>query len=202
MQLDRFSSTDDHFELGDPGLHIVISHIDHAKGTYVPTASVTANKRRFYLPKAAAVIDLSPLDVTYHPKVLEVVQLAGLEGLMAGFLVPASAAAKQGKRPALITDDALWHDDTPVRRTSRHLDGSGPIAAAEELRELAISAFNECLYAGDDLGVDHLLWNLRDLIDELQEALYSDDTHEETATNRSALGAYPGAARELPAGDW
>jgi hypothetical protein len=114
MQLDRFSSTDDHFELGDPGLHIVISHIDHAKGTYVPTASVTANKRRFYLPKAAAVIDLSPLDVTYHPKVLEVVQLAGLEGLMAGFLVPASAAAKQGKRPALITDDALWHDAAPA----------------------------------------------------------------------------------------
>jgi len=206
MALDKFSATDDEYELGDPGLHIVISHIDHAKNTYVPTASVTANKRRFYLPKAAAVIDLAPTDHTYHPEVLEVVQLAGFQPLLGAWpsAMPAAASrGKQGKQPALFTDDAFWFDDMPVRQTRRqYLDDSGPIAAAREIRELVCEAFNDCLACGDDLGLDHLIWNLRDLIDELQEALHCDDPDETTATNHSALGAYPSAAGGLPPGDW
>lgn len=211
MTLDRFSATDDEYELGDPGLHIVISHIDHAKNTYVPTASVTANKRRFYLPKAAAVIDLAPTDFTYHPKVLDVVQLAGLQPLLGAWPSAMAAAAnrtaasrgRQGKQPALFTDDAFWFDDMPMRQTTgRYLGGSGPIAAAEEIRELAIDVINDCLMSGDDFGVDHLLWNLRDLIDELQKALHCDDPNATTATNTSTLGAYPGAAGGLPPGDW
>ena len=91
----------------------------------------------------------------------------------------------------------------PVRQTSgRYLSGSGPIAAAEEIRELVIEAFNDCIACGDDLGADHLMWNLRDLIDELQEALHCGDPDATTATNHSALGAYPGAAGGLPPGDW
>lgn len=74
MQLNRFSSTDDASELGCPGLHVVISHVDVAKRTYVPTASVTANNRRFYLPDAAAVIELSPTSDSFHPAVLDLVQ--------------------------------------------------------------------------------------------------------------------------------
>ena len=74
MQLDRFSSTDDASELGCPGLHVVISHIDTTKRTYRPTASITANHRRFYLPDAAAVIDLAPTGDSFHPAALEVVQ--------------------------------------------------------------------------------------------------------------------------------
>lgn len=74
MQLARFSGTDDASELGCPGLHIVISHIDTTKRTYVPTASITANHRRFYLDKAADVIDLTPIEASFHPSVLEVIQ--------------------------------------------------------------------------------------------------------------------------------
>jgi hypothetical protein len=74
MQLDRFSSTDDASELGCPGLHIVISHIDTTNRTYRPTASVTASHRRFYLDKAADIIDLTPVKATFHPSVLEIIQ--------------------------------------------------------------------------------------------------------------------------------
>lgn len=74
MTLDRFSSTDDASELSCPGLHIVVSHIDTTARRYKPTASVTANKRRFYLPDAAAVIDLTPTEDSFHPAVLEVVR--------------------------------------------------------------------------------------------------------------------------------
>lgn len=76
MQLDRFSATDDTYELGDPGLHIVISHINTAQMRYRPTASITANKRRFYLPDASAVIDLTPRsDIDFHPDVLNAVKI-------------------------------------------------------------------------------------------------------------------------------
>lgn len=74
MQLDRFSGTDDHYELGDPGLHIVISHINAADDSYRATASITANRRRFYLPDASAVVDSSPAAVTFHPNVLQAVK--------------------------------------------------------------------------------------------------------------------------------
>lgn len=74
MQLDRFSGTDDHYELGDPGLHIVISHINVADNSYRATASITANRRRFYLPDASAVVDSSPAAGTFHPNVLQAVK--------------------------------------------------------------------------------------------------------------------------------
>jgi hypothetical protein len=74
MPLAKFSSIDDKSELGCPGLHIVISHISIAKNTYVPTASVTANHRRFYLDDAADVVDLTPAGTTFHRSVLDIIQ--------------------------------------------------------------------------------------------------------------------------------
>lgn len=74
MQLAKFSSIDDASELGCPGLHIVISHIDTTKRTYIPTASITANHRRFYLDKASDVVDLTPIDADFHASVLDIIQ--------------------------------------------------------------------------------------------------------------------------------
>lgn len=53
MTLDRFSSIDDHAELGDPGVHILISHCSTAGEAYrwKQTDSVVAAQRRFYLPQ-------------------------------------------------------------------------------------------------------------------------------------------------------
>lgn len=74
MPLAKFSSTDDASELGCPGLHIVVSHINTAKNTYVATASITANHRRFYLDAPSLVIDLAPVKETFHTAVLDVIQ--------------------------------------------------------------------------------------------------------------------------------
>lgn len=74
MPLAKFSSIDDKSELGCPGLHVVVSHINTTKNTYVATASVTANHRRFYLEAPSLVIDLSPVNDTFHPAVLDVIQ--------------------------------------------------------------------------------------------------------------------------------
>ena len=74
MPLARFSSIDDASELGCPGLHIVISHISITNNNYVPTASVTANHRRFYLDDASDVIDLTPAKTAFHPSVLTIIE--------------------------------------------------------------------------------------------------------------------------------
>lgn len=70
-----FSGTDDQFELGDPGLHIVVGKIKPDTGAYVLKASVTANFRRFDID-ADQVIDFDPnVDVTYDPACLDVISL-------------------------------------------------------------------------------------------------------------------------------
>ena len=69
-----FSGTDDKYELGDPGLHIVVGTIDPNDGTYTLKASVTANKRRFDVDPDD-VVDLSTSDTTYHASVVDVIQL-------------------------------------------------------------------------------------------------------------------------------
>lgn len=69
-----FSGTDDKYELGDPGLHIVVGTIDPNDGTYTLMASVTANKRRFTIDPDS-VVDLSVDGATYHPSVVDAIQL-------------------------------------------------------------------------------------------------------------------------------
>jgi hypothetical protein len=216
MQLAQFSSTDDHFELGDPGLHIVISHIDHTKNTYVATASVTANKRRFYLGDPAAVIDLTAADHTYHPAVLDAIQLHRPRPWHLDAIAPTAAPQATGNdKPRLFTDDALWHHDElladrwpSLRPASAGLGFSNPINSAEDIREIATEAINDCIASGDNEGIDHILHSLRALIHDLNNALYGDDPiaddadADAAATNPSALAARPGAARGLPASDW
>lgn len=111
MRLNRFSSTDDASELGCPGLHVVISHVDVARRTYVATASVTANNRRFYLSDAAAVIDLTPTSDSFHPAVLEVVQPERPRA--ASMWLPGHI---NRERDRWRTQEPMWHknlDETP-----------------------------------------------------------------------------------------
>lgn len=77
MHMDRFSSVDDRYELSDPGLHIVISHIDIAKRTYRHTASITAGGRRFYIP-SEHVVDATPVDATFNRNVLSNIETDNL----------------------------------------------------------------------------------------------------------------------------
>lgn len=69
-----FSGTDDKYELGDPGLHIVVGSINLSKMTYTHKASITAHNRRFLID-TAAVVNLTPTSADYHPDVLLNVEL-------------------------------------------------------------------------------------------------------------------------------
>jgi hypothetical protein len=61
-------------------MHIVVGNIDVDKATYTLKASITANKRRFYIDPDKAV-ELSSADDgepgTYHPSVLDAIKLPG-----------------------------------------------------------------------------------------------------------------------------
>ena len=74
-----FSSTDDKYELGDPGMHIVVGRIDVNKPEYTPKASVVANNRRFDV-EAEDLICLEETEAdayttSYHPSVLDIITL-------------------------------------------------------------------------------------------------------------------------------
>lgn len=72
-----FSGTDDKYELGDPGLHIVVGQFNLLDNSYESTASVTANYRRFII-EPDKVVDLEPHPTaTYHKNVLDVIKLSG-----------------------------------------------------------------------------------------------------------------------------
>ena len=70
-----FSGTDDKYELGDPGLHIVVGTIDVNSGTYTLEASVTANMRRFIIDPDAVVELNKGVETTYHPDVFNAIKL-------------------------------------------------------------------------------------------------------------------------------
>ncbi len=53
-----FSGTDDKYELGDPGFHIVVGNIDLLKTEYTYKASITANRRRFLID-GEKIVDFS-----------------------------------------------------------------------------------------------------------------------------------------------
>jgi len=68
-----FSGTDDKYELGDPGIHIVVGSIDVNKRTYRLKASIVANGRRFDVDHDK-IIDCDPIDdATFHEDVLKYV---------------------------------------------------------------------------------------------------------------------------------
>lgn len=70
-----FSGTDDKYELGDPGLHVVVGDVNLNAMTYALKASVTANKRRFTIDYNK-VIDITPIEnAKFHPDVLSLIKI-------------------------------------------------------------------------------------------------------------------------------
>ena len=70
-----FSGTDDAYELGDPGLHIVVGNINAQTGAHTLKASVTAHKRRFLIEPDSVLGPETDTTVTYHPSVIDVIKL-------------------------------------------------------------------------------------------------------------------------------
>jgi hypothetical protein len=70
-----FSGTDDKYELGDPGIHIVVGTINTVTRKYTLAASVVGNGRRFEL-EYHHLIDATPVEgVKFHPDVLNYVKI-------------------------------------------------------------------------------------------------------------------------------
>jgi hypothetical protein len=212
MNLDRFSSTDDAFELGDPGLHIVISHINTKSRTYRATASITANNRRFYLPDSKAVIDLEPLAIEFHPSVLDAIQLdTGFRSLW-GLNIPA------GKDRDLFFDPNAGSGYQQPSRLQKALApstwGWGEGYSDDDVVQLLLEdieaalqrGIHDCLEIGDARGIDVLLTGIRNLADEAEAVIYdstpSPDTHEGSDPDHCPDGADRPVASGLPAGDW
>lgn len=102
-----FSGTDDKFELGDPGLHIVIGSIDAVQRNYNLKASITANHRRFEIDHTA-VIDATPVDVMYHPDALKAVSI---EQPTFSTLTTSGTSAWLPKSRIKADPDNYWFDD-------------------------------------------------------------------------------------------
>lgn len=68
-----FSGTDDKYELGDPGIHLVVGDVKVSEGKYTIAASVVGSGRRFEMPYSN-LIDATPVaGVDFHPKVIDYV---------------------------------------------------------------------------------------------------------------------------------
>ena len=68
-----FSGTDDKYELGDPGIHIVVGSINTKDMKYTIAASVVGSGRRFMV-EYGKLIDATPIPgQEFHPKVIDYV---------------------------------------------------------------------------------------------------------------------------------
>lgn len=66
-----FSGTDDKYELGDPGIHLVVGSIKVVDKTYTIAASVVGNGRRFTM-HYNNLVDATPVNgADFHPKVID-----------------------------------------------------------------------------------------------------------------------------------
>ncbi|MCE2836876.1 MAG: Mov34/MPN/PAD-1 family protein [Cyanobium sp. 49614_E6] len=209
-----FSGTDDKYELGDPGLHIVVGSINTTTRKYTLAASITANKRRFLIDHEA-VIDTTPQTISFHPDALNAVSL-GAPSALGWAAMRATSQASSGKGG--FTDPNAGNGySTPRSRSGKHqhdlLDqadwgwgagqeplfhAEGPIETASLIRRLFSDAINDCLFDGDNEGIDWLMADLRQLLDDTTCVL-SDDVSEPTD---STVTAHPTTAQGLPAGQW
>lgn len=68
-----FSGIDDKYELGDPGIHLVVGDVNVNAMKYTIAASVVGSGRRFEMPYSN-LIDATPVSsVDFHPKVIDYV---------------------------------------------------------------------------------------------------------------------------------
>ena len=169
-----FSGTDDKYELGDPGLHIVVGKINNESRQYSLKASVTAHRRRFEI-KARDVVDLTPLQVNFHPAARAVVSLP------AHTFSSVYAAPQQQQLSAWELDGELdLFYKQPGKGSLRTDELKLPDAVSEAIAE-AMTAIQqvsaECTKAGVNPNnvLEELAWQVSDLAaDAERDALTND----------------------------
>lgn len=97
-----FSGTDDKYELGDPGIHLVVGGIKVQSNTYEIAASVVGSGRRFKV-SYKDLIDASPVhDVQFHPKVVDYVDYES----------PISTTVYRGNPSSIAKSNYTYQNDT------------------------------------------------------------------------------------------
>ena len=152
-----FSGTDDQYELGDPGIHIVVGNIDDKTGSYTLAASVTANMRRF-LVEPSDLVHLDPtVETAYHPSVLSLID-TGPTRIRATLPVvqPYTPAVPQKK-----TDPAIDHALQDVRAALldlKMLCSRLQISPSDALITL-VDEIEDDVWKSDNLSNDPFYWN-------------------------------------------
>lgn len=198
-----FSGTDDKFELGDPGLHIVVGDINTTTRQYSLKASITANHRRFLIPHDA-VIDTTPIpDTKPHPSVLEIIKLETPKWQP---LAPAKGAATyswlpkgqpSAQRPSSWTSswhdlygDAWFDDDDLLATTAANTPAAGsPVDALRSAIGALLSGTPGGAFSQEDVNqLEELHWQLTDLLSDLVNETWDDPTETpETADDHTLL---------------
>jgi hypothetical protein len=136
MTLDRFSSTDDSAELGDPGVHILISHCNEKNDiyTWTQTDSVVAGRRRFYLPKRSLTEDVTALE-PYHQDARAQVMHLRPRALFSPLSQSRPRSTNWGKDFDSRFEDPFYWNDSPSPAASAKASGNNR-SAGEELLSL------------------------------------------------------------------
>ena len=169
-----FSGTDDQYEIGDPGLHVVVGTINVDKKTYSLKASVTANNRRFDV-EHDAVIDTSAIPgVSYHPDAAAMVTLPTGRGVTTTYSPSSFVSASNGGTNWM--DGGLsWWPDYDMDITDYGLTRPASKATTHkvlkdfflDLSDLVVEINpNQAGDLADQL--EQLQWQLIDLIDDLR----------------------------------
>jgi hypothetical protein len=204
-----FSDTDDRYELGDPGVHIVVGNIDTTKRTYQIASSITANKRRFLVPFKQLLDATAVEGATFHPDVLQLISVGRPTPFVTGAVAPSwsgtslfthpNAGNGYTRQPQADGDDPLWWDlEAPARRKA-----SSPIDTYNHpICNQILEHVNAQIGRGQDDAVIDLLWELQDLVEELRDDLLAiEDDVLSDPTDRT-ICAHPTAAGGLPPGEW
>ncbi len=171
-----FSGTDDRYELGDPGLHIVVGELNATKRTYTLMASVTACGRRFEVDHQQVIDVTAVADSSFHPAVLDVVKVASTQ------LMPWPQTTQRNhpnagngySDMALLWDDndglpawdpANWH-----ARSAKATAGGGELLA-EPIKDAIDGLVKAAISSGDEQQLDQCIGDLIDHLQDIQEDL-------------------------------
>ncbi len=177
-----FSPTDNDYELGDPGLHIVVGRIDTKARTYTLKASVTACRRRFIIDHSQ-VIETEPVKgASFHLDVLKIVNTHDPFDFTTGIDItgkrqsrkfsrlrtPSQMNAGNGYSDGLHSADAFWDDPLPIR------SANDPDAIdSTPITEAITKIINDAIFNGREEYIRNFLYDIEDHVEMLREDLIS-----------------------------
>ena len=156
-----FSGIDDKYELGDPGIHLVVGGINVTGLKYTIAASVVGNGRRFEVA-FSDLIDATPISgVEFHPKVIDYVDYS--TPVYASTFKPAHSASTVPwkKKVSKVGDDTHSYQEWMRQSYGEGMDEySDPYFYSDG----TYSSFNS--KANTRTGTAVMMWEIEDLIND------------------------------------